>query len=114
MKINPFPALIAILLSALIAFGFYSFTDNSEKVLLTVGGFIFSAVSLLLFVGTRFGHYTRNVNVRHTSAMFFAAFMMSNIAFCFMAFEPATYIIINGILFLIFILIIYYLLRPAI
>lgn len=114
MKINTFPALIAILVSALIAFGFYSFTDNAEKLLLAIGGFIFSAVSLMLFVGAQYGHYTRNINVRSTSLMFFGAFMVSNTAFCFMAFEPATYIIINGILFLIFILIIYYLLRPAI
>lgn len=107
MKINFVQTIIAIAVSALIAYGLYSFHNGENKILLSAGSFVFLSVSLILSIGVNFEQSRTSTNIRVLSGIFFAIALISNLIFNFLSFSEATYIITNGILFLIYILIVY-------
>jgi hypothetical protein len=112
MKINPVMLIVSLAASGLIAFGFY--TANRGEVycwLITVGsGFLcFITLSGILAVGFDIRGGTGNYKI--VAALFFILALISNIIFNFLNFIVAPYIIINGILFLLFIIIEYAIIR---
>ena len=107
MKINFVQTIIAIAVSLLIAYGLYSFHDSENKILLSVGSFVFLATTLILTIGTSFELPRTTTNVRVVSGIFFAVGLVSNLIFTFVAFSVSSYVITNGLLLLVFILIAY-------
>lgn len=107
MKVNFVQTIIAIAVSLLIAYGLYSFHDSENKILLSAGSFVFLAVTLILTIGTSFELPRTTTNVRVVSGIFFAIALISNLVFTFLKFSVPSYVIINGILLLVFILIAY-------
>ena len=107
MKINLVQTIIAIAVSLLIAYGLYSNHESENKILLCVGSFVFLTSTLIITIGASFELPRTTVNVKTTSAIFFAIALISNLIFTFISFSNTSYIIINGILFLIFLLIAY-------
>jgi hypothetical protein len=107
MKINFVQTIIAIAVSALIAYGLYSFHDSENKILLSAGSFIFLAITLTLTIGTSFDLPRTTTNVRVVSGIFFAVALISNLIFTFIAFSIPSYVITNGILMLVIISIVY-------
>ncbi|MCZ2129317.1 MAG: hypothetical protein LC109_03520 [Bacteroidia bacterium] len=107
MKINFVQTIIAIAVSLLIAYGLYSFHDSENKILLSAGSFVFLAITLILTIGTSFELPRTTTNVRVVSGIFFAVALISNLIFTFIAFSIPSYVITNGILLLVFILIAY-------
>ena len=107
MKINFVQTTIAIALSLLIAYGLYSFHESENKILLSVGSFVFLTVTLTLTIGTSFELARTTTNVKVISGIFFIIALISNLTFTFLNFSVPSYIIINGILLLVFILISY-------
>ena len=107
MKINFVQTIIAIVLSLLIAYGLYSFHDSENKILLSLGSFIFLAVTLVITIGVNFEQSRTTTNVRVVSGIFFVIAFVSNLLFSFFTFSSPSYIITNGILLLIFVLISY-------
>jgi len=107
MKINFVQTIIAIAVSLLIAYGLYSFHDSENKILLSAGSFVFLAITLILTIGTSFELPRTTTNVRVISGIFFAVALISNLIFTFIAFSIPSYVITNGILLLVFILIAY-------
>jgi hypothetical protein len=107
MKINFVQTIIAIALSILIAYGLYSFHDSENKILLSVGSFVFLAATLILTIGTSFEQSRTTTNIRVVSGIFFAVALISNLIFTFINFSVPIYIITNGILTLVFLLIVY-------
>ena len=107
MKINFVQTIIAIVLSLLISYGLYSFHDSENKILLSLGSFIFLAVTLVITIGVNFEQSRTTTNVRVVSGIFFVIAFVSNLLFSFFTFSSPSYIITNGILLLIFILIVY-------
>lgn len=105
MKINFVQTIIAIAVSLLIAYGLYSFHNSENKILLSAGSFVFLATTLVLSIGTSFSLPRTTTNVRVVSGIFFAVALISNLIFTFISFSIPIYIITNGILFLVFILI---------
>lgn len=89
----------------LIAFGFYSFNDSENRVLLCVGTFVSLVITLILAIGTSFEFNRTKTNVRVVSYIFFALFFISNSLFTFINFSVPNYIIMNGILLLVYVLI---------
>ena len=112
MKVNPITTLIAVGLSALMAYGFYSFNDNALKLMLAIGGFITFVITLFFALGVRFDFYTKNINIRTTSTLFFGVFLASHVLFSFLTFTQGVYVVVHGILTLLYLLILYYLARP--
>jgi len=107
MKINFVQTIIAIAVSLLIAYGLYSFHDSENKTLLSLGSFILLAVTLVITIGVNFEQSRTTTNIRVVSGIFFVLAFISNLIFSFFTFSTPSYIIINGILLLIFVLIIY-------
>ncbi len=107
MRINLIKTILALGISALIAYALYSFHESENKLLLSGGSFLFLATTLVLSIGTSFQLPRTTTNVRVVSGIFFALALISNLIFTFIAFSVPSYIITNGILLLIFILIVY-------
>ena len=107
MKINFVKTAIGVVISLLIAYAFYSFGESENTLLLSGGSFAFLAVTMVLALGVRFEHPRTTTNLRTVSGIFFALALISNIVFAFFEFATPTYVIINGLLFLFFLLITY-------
>ncbi|MES2487818.1 MAG: hypothetical protein V4581_17960 [Bacteroidota bacterium] len=112
MKINPITTSIAVGISALMAYGFYSFNDNALRMLLGIGSFITFALTLFFVLGVRFDFYAQNINTRYASTLFFTAFLVSHLLFSFLTFTQGLYVVVHGILLLLYLLVLYYLARP--
>jgi hypothetical protein len=107
MKLNFVPTIIAIALSALIAYGLYSFHDSENKILLSLGSFVFLVTTLVIAIGVNFEQPRTTTNIRVVSGIFFVIALASNLIFSFFTFSTPSYLITNGILLLIFALIAY-------
>ena len=107
MKLDFVQTIIALALSLLIAYGLYSFHDSENKLLLSAGSLVFFAATLILSIGSSFELTRTTTNIRIVSGIFFAIALISNLIFTFINFSITGYVIINGILFLLFILIAY-------
>lgn len=107
MNVNNFQALIAIALCALMAFGFYSFPDNTNRLILGLGSFITLSVTLVLTMATSFDHRGKTLAFRTTAGVFFSTIFISNFIFSFYTFDTAVYLVVNGIQFLTFLSIAY-------
>jgi hypothetical protein len=108
MKINPVMLAVSLAVSALVAFGFY--TANQGEVylwLITMGSAFLCFVTLSGILAVSFDVRGGTGNYKIVSALFFIITLISNIMFNFLNFTLAPYIIINGILFLLFIVIEY-------
>ncbi len=111
MKIDFIKTLIAITISLLIAYGLYSFHESDNKMLLSIGSFIFLSASLILSIGASFELPRTTTNVKVVSGIFFAIALISNLIFTFISFSVPSYVITNGILLLVFVLIAYSILK---
>lgn len=111
MKLNPIPALLGIGISALLAYGFYTFAPGTTNVMVSIGTFIMLSLSAICAVGIRFNYYTKAVSTRMLSIFFFCASFISNLIFVFIASTDA-YVIIHGIMLLLYLLLLYYVTRP--
>jgi hypothetical protein len=108
MKINPVMLIVSLSISALIAFGFY--TANQGEVylwLITIGSAFLCFFSLSGSLAVSFDVRGGTGNYKIVSVLFFVIMLISNIIFSFLNFTLASYIIINGILFLLYIAIEY-------
>lgn len=109
MKLNPVTSLIAIIFCALIAYGFHSFTDNAHKDVITYGSFFMLSFIMLFIIGKRYSSFHTAANLRVVSIMFLAAAFISNLLFSFISFTIPAYIVVHGLLLLIYLLIVYFL-----
>lgn len=107
MKINFVQTIIAIAVSALIAYGLYNFHNGENQMLLSIGSFVFLSVTLALSIGVNFEQSRTTTNIRVVSGIFFAVALISNLIFNFLGYSQPSYIITNGILLLIYVLIAY-------
>lgn len=106
MKLNIVPSIIALAISALIAYGLYSWCRNADMQILLS---IFGGVSMLLTFGSMlaisFEDSRTTVNVRVLSGVFAFLVILSNAIFCCISsFSTPLYVIINGLLMLIWFL----------
>ncbi len=107
MKINFVQTIIALAVSFLIAYGLYSFHSSENKILLSAGSFVFLATSLVISIGINFEFPRTTTNIKVVSGIFFTIALIINLIFTFINFSVPSYVIINGILLLVFILIVY-------
>lgn len=111
MKIDFIKTVIALGVSALIAYGFYSFYHSENSQLLVVISFIELFLSSFFVLGLRFELTRTTTLVRTTSSIFFVVFMITNIIFSFFSFSKPLFVIVNGLLILTCVLIVYSLLK---
>lgn len=111
MKINPITTIIAVLMCALLSYGFYSFNNSSLRELLCGSSFVLLFTTLFFSIGTRFSTYQTNINVRTVSFVFFAVFIATNLFFSLLNLNKDIYIIVHGLALLFYLLVLYYLTR---
>jgi hypothetical protein len=105
MKINITNSAIALAISLLMGYGFYEVDSNPNKILVAGGSFFVSIVTFIPMIGLNF-HLTRTgLNAKIVSGVFFLLFLISSLIFSFIKFSAASYIITNGIVLMLFILI---------
>jgi hypothetical protein len=109
MKINIITLLIAFVLAVLAAYGFY--TTNSEEgyvLVLTFGAglTLFITLAGTIAVGTK-GGQGGAANIRIVSGIFFLATLIEQIVFSLVPLSLPPYIIVTGVLMLIYLLIVY-------
>ena len=114
MKCNVFLTIIAILLAVLIGYGFYAANKTETYVLLlTVGSGLLSALTLVGSMGISTIGRTGGANIKVLSGIFFILFIISNLVFAFTAIKIAPYIIVNGMLGLIYATIVYKIIKTG-
>jgi hypothetical protein len=111
MKVNFIQTIIAVAISILIAYGFYSFHNGESKLILSVGSLLFLSATLIMAIGISFKQSRTTTNIRVVSGIFFFVGVVSNLIFSFFHFVVPSYIIVNGILLLTFGLIAYSIFR---
>ena len=107
MKIDIIKTSIVIALSLLIAYASYILSNIENKLLLSIGSFVFIAITLIMTFGINFEQTRTTINIRVVSGIFFIIALISNIVFLFIKFNNPIYIMINGILFLVFLLMVF-------
>lgn len=113
MKLELIKSFVAVAISALLGYALYSWCDNENGVLLSVGGGLVFAITLIYALGIKVEGVRSMVNSKITSWIFFAIFLILNVVFAKIDFKVSTFIIINGIILLVFILIVYSLLKVS-
>ena len=112
-QVKFFQLIIAIAMSVLISFGFYSMDIESNKLLIAIGGFVFFAITLACTIGIQFETAGVSTNVRVLSAIFFVVGLVSHVVFSFFSSSVPLYVIVNGIVLLVYALIVNGLIKAA-
>ena len=102
MKINWIVLLISLGIAALAGYGFYAGTSN---LFLTFGGGGFLFLTLFGLFAVSFGR--GSANIKALSLVFFVLSLAEHLFFAFKGFKQAPYIVITGILFLLYLMIFY-------
>ncbi|GHV88719.1 hypothetical protein AGMMS50267_10790 [Spirochaetia bacterium] len=110
MKINGVTLIIALAVAALAGYAFYAANGAATDIPLAnaLGGGIALFVTLAgtIAVGSKDGGGS-TLNIRLASGVFFVLLLIEQIIFCMVSFHIAPYIIVTGILVLIYVLIAY-------
>ncbi len=108
MKINIVPTIIALAISALIAYALYVLckTDGQE-LLLAIGGGIATFIPLATTLGVRFEQSRTSVNIATLGGVFTGIMLICCFIFALVRFATPVFIIVAGLLTLIFIIIVY-------
>ena len=107
MKVNVVMLIITFAIAALGAFGFYAGNSNETyRALITIGAGLSMFITLgglLAFSSPHRG----TANIKVTSALFFIALLIEHLVFSFTMVRLAPYVIITGILLLLYVLVCY-------
>lgn len=107
MKFHSIQTIIAIAISLLISYGLYSYHSGENKNLLCLGSFVLMATALAMTFGASFESPRTTINIRVVSGIFFFVALSVNLFYLFQThFSKTSYIVFNGIPFLIFALIV--------
>jgi len=112
MKINGLLIIICAAIAGLIAFGFFAVNkDEVYRILLTVGSGFTLFSTLVGIVALSSPNRGSIVNIRVVSILFFLALLIEHILFSIFDVSLTPYIVITGILFLLYILLCYLIIR---
>lgn len=107
MKLNFVQAIIALAISTLVSYGFYIFNESENNIIFSLGSFVIFSTSLIFSLGTDFELPRTTTNVRVVSVIYFMIAMISMIVFTIINPTVPSFIIVNAIMLLLYVLIIY-------
>lgn len=108
MKVDFIKCLIATIISSLLGYCFYTFAVTAEyNTLLLVGSLITLIITSILSLATTFEPYRTNTLIKTVSIIFFFVMLISNSIFTMINFKVELYVIINGLLLMVYFLGIY-------
>ena len=110
MKINPITLSIAFAIAALAGYGF--FAANGMESDIPIANALGGGIALFVTLAGTIAVVTTDakgstMNLRVVSALFFVIMVIEQVIFCFVSFRLAPYIIVTGLLLLIYVLIAY-------
>ena len=101
MKLNPVNSLIAIVLSAILAYALWSLNGDLKNYVV-VGAFVFFAGTLVPLIGGSYEYVRSGVNLRVVSGVFFVLGLLINGIFGLLAFSATAYIVTSALVFLVY------------
>ncbi len=104
MKINFTSSFISFGIALMISFGFYHYTIGN-KLILGIGSFMELTIILNALLAIKFDSTSKTINIRTLSVVIFTFVIIESMLFVLFPLSEITYIISNGILLLIYILI---------
>ena len=107
MKFNVVKTIIAIAASLLVAYAMYAWDKSDNGWILPIVAFVESAILLTCALGIKFEWLRTMANIKITSWIFFIICLIMNIIFSGRAFSVPAFVISNGSVVLIAILLIY-------
>lgn len=106
MKLDVVKSLIAVAISALLAYACYEICDNEHaQRVITAGSFITIGAPMMLALGVSSQYERSSVMLKTLSCVFILLDVISNGVFLFFDFSIPVYIIVNGLILLMFFLI---------
>jgi hypothetical protein len=106
MKLDVVKSLIAVAISALLAYACYEICDYEHiKWLITIGALVTICTPFMLAIGVSSQQERSSVMLKTLSWAFLIIEIVSNGVFAFFDFNVPVYVIINGLILLIFALI---------
>jgi hypothetical protein len=104
MKINWFLFCIALIIAALAAYGFFAANgDEPYRLVITAGAFLSLFTTFAGMIALRINE-RGGANMRIVSALFFIVLLVEHLVFTFVPLFLPPYIIITGILLLLYLL----------
>lgn len=108
MKINLILTVIAALVVGLLVYWVHTVIQAPDAVdTMTYGSGICFIVTLLPIVGIQYDSSRLGINIRIVSTLFFVAFLVSQFCFANFVSNIPLYVIVNGLLLVIFLLVFY-------
>lgn len=107
MKVNKFPFLLAFLLASIIAYFFSTYHSNNDSLVIGIGAFLVLFTTAASSMSISFDYQRTTTLTRAVSGLFFALFLVSQIIFTSTTFNFPTYVLVNGSMLILFLLIIY-------
>lgn len=106
MKFDFVKIIIAVAISILLAYACYEICDYEHiQGVITIGAFLTISIPLVLALGVSSQQERSSVMLKTLSWVFLLIEMVSNVVFVFFDFSIPVYIIVNGLILLIFALI---------
>ena len=106
MKLDVVKSLIAVAISALLAYACYEICDYEHvQWVISAGAFVSIGIPMLLALGVSSQQERSSVMLKTPSWVFLLIEMVSNGVFVFFDFSVPVYIIVNGLILLTFLLI---------
>lgn len=108
MKLNVFMTIICLALSVLLGYIAYTIAGNDENAgICFATSAICFAVSLMPAMGVKYDSSRIGINIRVLSIVFFILTLACNLAFAAISVVLPHYLIVNGLLLLIFVTAVY-------
>lgn len=108
MKANLFLTFISVMLAALLGYLAFNVANGEENdVICGIGSCICFAANLIPVIGLQYESGRLSVNIRVFSAIFFVLFVISHFCFAGFGVKMPYYIIVNGIMLMIYLAIFY-------
>jgi hypothetical protein len=107
MKFNVVKTVVAVAMSALIAYAYFAFSPWGNGALVSIGSFIENTIILITALGITIEGARTMANLKIVGWLFFLVSLVTNGIFAAINFGQPAYIIINGLILLIFVLVAY-------
>ena len=107
MKIKVIPLIIVLGISAILSYGIFSFCTSDNATIMALIGGLMSFLTLTASFGITITNGGKSINIKVLSLVFFVLGLISNIIFAYVHCKTPTYIIVNGLIILIWLLIVY-------
>ena len=102
IKINIIQTILAIGINVIIGFAFYNYAHTEYKLIFGIATGILLTIISFLMMGISHPNAKTNINTKTVSGIFYIIILVTNLIFMFINFKLPIFIIINGIIFLIY------------